>query len=383
MQGKWVKPANRNANQLRVAILVAFAVGGSGFSGGIVWVDAQQVAAPGAPAASMSSANTPHVDDTQATSPTIRARVQLVNVPVSATTRRGQRVIDLNQDEVKVFEDGVEQRITHFERETHTPLRIGLVLDTSNSARARLPYEKDAAQQFVDLVLQNGGTRSQVFLETYDSSSSVVQDFTSDPDLLSSKIEELKTGGGKALYDAVYFACREKLMKTGPREEVRRILVVVSDGLDVQSQHTLDQAVSMARMAETMVYTVGTAAYGYDSPGDKLLAELSTETGAYPSFPLRNAPGTDVKSGYESHGQIGSTSQNTGLAAETGELSAERMGNLVGALQFIGHDLGEQYTISYRPLRDMEDGTYRTIRVETTRRGVNLRWKPGYFATAE
>jgi VWFA-related protein len=302
---------------------------------------------------------------------------------VTASTKHGQRVIDLSREDVKVFEDGVEQKITHFERETRTPLRIGIILDTSNSARSRLSYEKDAAQQFADIVLQNGGTKNQAFLETFDASSSIVQDFTNDPDVLSDKILELKSGGGKALYDAIYFACREKMLKTGPREEVRRILIVVSDGLDVQSQHTLDQVVSMARRAETMIYTVGTAAYGFSNPGDKLLEDLSTETGGYPSFPLRDAPGTDLESGYLSHNQIGETSQNKGSGAETGKFSAERLVNLVNALQAIGHSLDEQYTIGYKPLRGALDGTYRSIRVETTRRGVTLRWKPGYFATAE
>jgi VWFA-related protein len=286
-------------------------------------------------------------------------------------------------EDLKVFEDGVEQKITHFERETNTPLRIGLILDTSNAARSRLSYEKEAAQQFVDVALRSGGTRNQAFLQTFDASSSIIQDFTNDPDLLIDKIQELKSGGGKALYDAIYFACREKMLKTGSPEEMRRILIVVSDGLDVQSQHTLDQAVSMSRMAETMIFTVGTAAYGFENPGDKFLEEMSTETGGYPSFPLRNAPGTDLEAGYLSHNQIGETSQNKSLGAETGELSSDRLVHLVEALQAIGRDLDEQYTIGYKPLRDALDGTYRSINVVTTRRGVTLRWKPGYFAAAE
>jgi VWFA-related protein len=345
----------------------------------------QQTTPPAAPTAPAPAGNTtqPGEGAPPATTPTIRTTVELVNVPVTASTKHGQRVIDLSREDVKVFEDGVEQKITHFERETRTPLRIGIILDTSNSARSRLSYEKDAAQQFADIVLQNGGTKNQAFLETFDASSSIVQDFTNDPDVLSDKILELKSGGGKALYDAIYFACREKMLKTGPREEVRRILIVVSDGLDVQSQHTLDQVVSMARRAETMIYTVGTAAYGFSNPGDKLLEDLSTETGGYPSFPLRDAPGTDLESGYLSHNQIGETSQNKGSGAETGKFSAERLVNLVNALQAIGHSLDEQYTIGYKPLRGALDGTYRSIRVETTRRGVTLRWKPGYFATAE
>jgi VWFA-related protein len=351
---------------------------------GSAWKAIPAVLALAAMAAGAGALRIAAQQSTPPAAPTIRTTVELVNVPVTASTRRGQRVIDLRQDELKVFEDGAEQKITHFERETRTPLRIGIILDTSNSARPNLSYEKDAAQQFVDLILQAGGTaKNQAFLETFDSSSSIVQDFTNDPDVLSDKIQDLKSGGGKALYDAVYFACHEKMMKTGPREEIRRILIVISDGMDVQSQHTLDQAVSMARMAETMIYTVGTAAYGFDNPGDKFLEDLSTETGGFPSFPLRNAPGTDLGSGALSHHQIDGTSQNKGEGAGTGELSADRMANLVTALQAIGHSLDEQYTIGYKPLRDAMDGTYRSIKVETTRRGVSLRWKPGYFATAE
>jgi VWFA-related protein len=286
-------------------------------------------------------------------------------------------------DELKVFEDGVEQKITHFERETNTPLRIGLILDTSNAARSRLSYEKEAAQQFVDVALRSGGTRNQAFLQTFDASSSIIQDFTNDPDLLIDKIQELKSGGGKALYDAIYFAGREKMLKTGSPEEMRRILVVLSDGLDVQSQHTLDEAVSMARMTETMVYAVDTAAYGFSNPGDKLLDDITSETGGFAASPLQNMTGTDMLTGYLSHGQIGETSQNKGLGAETGRFSSERLIQLADALQSIGRDLDEQYTIGYRPARDALDGTYRNIKVVTTRRGVTLRWKPGYFATAE
>ena len=361
---------------MAVALVGAFA--------GALRTPAQQATPPAAPTVSAPSGDNSHPEDNglPTKSTTIRSTVELVNVPVTAKTKRGQRVIDLNLDEMKIFEDGVEQKITHFERETRTPLRIGLVIDTSNSARARLSYEKDAAQQFADAVL-TGGTRNQAFLETFDASSSIIQDFTGDPDMLSEKIEGLKSGGGKALYDAIYYACREKMLKTGPREEVRRILIVVSDGLDIQSRHTIDQVISMARMAETMIFTVGTAPYGFSNPGDTLLEKMSTETGGYPSFPLRDAPGSDLESGYLSHNQIGGTSQNKGSGAQSGALSMERLENLAVALQAIGKDLDEQFNIGYKPLRDTMDGTYRSITVETTRRGVTLRWKPGYFARAE
>jgi hypothetical protein len=132
-----------------------------------------------------------------------------------------------------------------------------------------------------------------------------------------------------------------------------------------------------------MVYTVGTAAYGFSNPGDKLLEDISDESGGYASFPLREASGTDLETGYLSHGQVGETSQNKGLGAETGRFSAERLINLADVLQTIGRNLDEQYTIGYKPLRSSLDGTYRSIKVVINRRGVTLRWKPGYFATAE
>jgi VWFA-related protein len=357
-----------------VLALVAIAVG----------TETLRTAGQQAPPPAAASVAAPQGENTPlAKTTTIRSTVELVNVPLTVKNKRAQPVIDLGQQDFRVYEDGVEQTITHFERETSTPVRLGLILDTSNSARSRFSYEKEAASEFVFQILRNGGTKNQVFLQTFDATSSIIQDFTNDPDLLNEKIQDLKTGGGKALYDAIYYACREKMLKSGHPEDERRVLVILSDGLDVQSQHTLDQAISVARMAETMVYTIGTAAYGFTNPGDKLLADLSDATGAYPSFPLRENTGTDLETGYLSHGQIGETSQNKGLGAETGKFSAERLTHLANALEAIGRDLDEQYTIGYKPRRDALDGTYRSIRIECARKGVTLRWKPGYFASAD
>ncbi|MFZ0959384.1 MAG: VWA domain-containing protein [Terriglobia bacterium] len=352
---------------------------------GALRAPAQQASPPATPTAPTAAGNTenPGQGAAPAKTPTIKTTVELVSVPVTALNKRGLPVIDLGKEDFLVFEDGVEQPIRSVERETSTPLRVGLILDTSNSARRQLAYEKEAASEFVFQVLRNGGTKNQVFLQTFDASSSILQDFTSDPDQLNEKIQDLKSGGGKALYDAIYIACREKMRKTGSPEEMRRILVVLSDGLDVQSQHTLDEAVSMARLTETMIYTIGTAAYGFTNPGDKLLAEISSATGGAPTFPMVSSGDSDLEVGYLSHGQIGDTSQNKGLGAETGKFSADRLVHLADALQAISRELDEQYTITYRPLRSALDGTYRNIKVVTVHRGVILRWKPGYFATAE
>jgi Ca-activated chloride channel family protein len=313
----------------------------------------------------------------------IRVRVEVVNVPVTVLDKRGLPVIDLTQQDFEIYEDGVQQTIKYFSRELQPPLRIGLIIDTSNSARPAMDFEKDAASEFVFDMLKGLRSRHQIFLQTFDATSSIVQDFTNDPQILNEKIRTLKAGGGKALYDAIYFACKEKLMKAGPPEDTRRVLLVLSDGLDVQSQHSLAEAISMARKAETFIYTIGIAAYGFSNPGDKILEEISEATGGAAHFPRRETPGTDLGTGYLSHGQIGDTSQNKGLGAATGIYSATRLMQLAESLEAIGRELNEQYSIGYSPTNDHIDGTYRTIRVEARRKGVEIRWKPGYFAVGQ
>ena len=367
------------------AILATLVLAALLATAGALHAPAQETTPPAAPIAAPAGSDPTHQEESppSATRSHIRVRVEVVNVPVTVLNKRGGLVIDLTKDDFQVFEDGVQQSIRYFNRETQIPLRIGLVLDTSNSARRQLSFETDAASEFAFTVLHGGSSKNQMFLQTYDAASSIIQDFTNDPDLFNEKTRGLKAGGGKALYDAIYFACREKMLKAGQPEDTRRILVVISDGLDVQSQHSLDEAISMARKTETMIYTIGNAAYGYSNPGDKLLEKISADTGGAAFFPLRYTPGTNLETGYLSHGQIGDTSQNKGLGAETGKFSAERLVRLADSLQAISRELDEQYNIGYTPTRGALDGTYRSIKVVATRRGVTLRWKPGYFASPE
>ncbi len=318
-----------------------------------------------------------------ATQSNIRVRVEVVNVPVSVLDKRGLPVIDLKPEDFRVYEDGKLQTIRYFSREPLPPLRVGLILDTSNSARPQLSFEKDAASEFVFNMLQVRASKNLIFLQTFDASSSIVQDFTDDPELLNEKIRGLKAGGGKALYDAIYFACKEKMLRSGSPQQTRRVLVVVSDGIDVQSQHSFDEAISMAHRAETAIYLIASSAYGFSNPGDKTLQQMAEATGGAAFFPLRKAAGGDLGTGYLSHGQIGETSQNKGLGAETGIYSAERLMHLAESLEAIGRELNDQYTIGYTPTNPQLDGTYRSIRVVALRKGVQVRSKTGYFALTE
>lgn len=313
----------------------------------------------------------------------IQVRVNVVNVPVSVLGKNGLPVIDLTQNDFQVFEDGKQQTIKYFLRGSRPPLRIGLIMDTSNSARRQFQFQKDAASEFVFNMLQGQKSKNQMFLETFDATTSIPQDFTNDPESLNEKILGLKAGGGKALYDALYYACREKMLKSGPPSENRRVIVVISDGMDAQSTHTLAEAISMAHKTETVIYTLGNAAWGYDNPGNRILKEIAEETGGAALFPQEKAPGTDLETGYLSHGQIGDTSQNKGLGAGTGIYGAERLEQLADSLEAISRELADQYSIGYTPINDRMDGTYRTIRVVALRKGLEIRFKPGYFASAQ
>jgi Ca-activated chloride channel homolog len=313
--------------------------------------------------------------------PSIKVRVNVVNVPVSVLDKAGIPVVDLSKNDFKLYEDGTRQTIRYFSSAVVPPLRIGLILDTSNSARFELKFEQSAASDFAYSMLRGLHSGNEIFLETFDANSSLVQGFTDDPDVLNDKIQKLKAGGGKSVYDAIYDACEEE-MKAGPREGVRRVLLLISDGIDVESKHTLDDAISMAHRAETSIYTIGNTAYGYSNPGDKYLARIAGETGGAVFFPRRDTPGANLMTGYTAHGTFDNMDQNKGLDVETGVYTAERMIALADSLDAIRRELANQYLIGYTPTDSTLDGTYRAIRVVTDRKGVVVRNKPGYFATA-
>lgn len=353
----------------------------------VIWnsrVAAQQTdSKPATPDKTPASTTAIQAAPAENTKPPIQVQVNVVNVPVTVLGRNGLPVIDLTQNDFQVFEDGKPQAIKYFLRGSRPPLRIGLVMDTSNSARRQFQFQKDAASEFVFNMLQSQKSKNEIFLETFDATSSLIQDFTNDPQILNEKILALKAGGGKAVYDAIYIACKEKMLKSGPPSEYRRVLVLISDGLDAQSTHTLAEVISMAHKSETLIYTLGNVAWGYDNPGDKVLKELSEQTGGAAFFPREKAPGTDMGTGYLSHGQIGDTSQNKGLGASTGIYGALGLEQLADSLEAISRELTDQYSIGYTPTNDRMDGTYRTIHVVALRKGVEIRFKPGYFATAE
>ncbi len=282
-----------------------------------------------------------------------------VSLNVTVTDRRHKFVTDLDRDDFKILEDGRPQEVTNFSRQSDLPLRIGLLLDTSNSIRPRLRFEQDAAISFLDDVIRRG--KDQAFVMTFDNDPEVVQDFTDDLDLLTRAVEKQRAGGTTALHDALYVAS-DKLMKAPPPAggggEVRRVLVVISDGDDNMSDHTLSETVERADRAGAVVYSISTntdwLAVDGEAPknitkmhkthGDDVLEQFADETGGRVFFPYR-------------------------------------IDDLAQSFLDIGNELRSQYAIAYRPSNGVADGKYRKIRVELDRKGLNVRARKGYYAT--
>src|SRR5271157_5718797 len=285
------------------------------------------------------TANNPQVAGDQSR---IQVRVELVQMLATVTDKKNRLVTDLTKDDLKIFEDGKPQEIRFFSRETDLPLRIGMLIDTSNSIRDRLHFEQDAAVDFLTEVLRPGKDRA--FVEAFDVEPQFIQDYTDDVEKLSNAIQSLRAGGVTSLYDAVFLACKEKLYIFPPPEPyLRRVLIVISDGQDNQSVHTRDEAIAMAQKAEVTIFTIGTNRSGAEGKGDQVLKMLAKDTGGHPFFPF-----------------------------EAGDLAAN--------FQEIARELRSQYSLAYVSTNISHDGTFRKITIQPVDNSLRVRAKDGYFA---
>ena len=177
--------------------------------------------------------------------PSIRVLTGLVHLVVTVTDHHRNFITDLDQKDFKVLENGTAQEIRFFGRETDLPLRIGLLLDTSNSIRQRLQFEQEAAIDFLNKVIRRN--KDMAFLMTFDNEPEVIQDYTENLSLLTDAIRKQRAGGGTALDDAIYRASEmlsNPPLPPGPNPEVRRVIVVISDGDDNLSDHALSEAIT-------------------------------------------------------------------------------------------------------------------------------------------
>jgi VWFA-related protein len=272
----------------------------------------------------------------------ISVDVTRVNMLFTVTDKKGRFVTDLGKADFEVSEGKHPQSIIEFNAESDLPLRLAILIDTSNSIRDRFKFEQEAANEFLRSVLHANQDKAMVV--RFDTSAELSVDLTDDTDKLERGIRDLRPGGGTALYDAVFFACRDKLQQDQPRHKFRRAMVIVSDGDDNQSHYSRDQALEMAQRADVVIYAISTNISRIETDGDKVLKYFTAETGGRPFFPFKVE---DLSQSFEN----------------------------------IANELRHQYTLSYRPQPLLTDGLFHTIDVRVkNRRELVVHARRGYYA---
>lgn len=279
-----------------------------------------------------------------------------VRLPITVKDRKGQFVTGLTQNDFAVFEDKVQQQIDSFtsEENNNLPLYVAVLMDTSPSTAGKLKFEQESAMNFIQTVVRP--RRDRVLFATFDDQVTLRQDFTDRLELLDRAVFGVKKTGEKtALYDAIWQFCDEKMRAA----QGRRALVIITDGDDTYSRADINDAIDIAQRTETTIFAISTKAGlsssvpGVESgtvkdTGDKGLERLCDETG--------------------------------GVALFTGDMLA-----LERAFAQIAKELRSQYLITYRPINDKYDGSYRKVDVKLTSANdkYKLRTKRGYKAVTD
>jgi len=273
---------------------------------------------------------------------TIKKRVDEVNVLFIATDKRGKFVRNLNEKDFAILDDHKPpQSVVNFRRETDLPIQLGLLIDTSGSVRGRFDFEQEAAVSFLQNTVRPNFDKA--FVVGFNGHSQMMQDFTDNTALLSAAVHRLQDGGGTALYDAIYRACHENLIKDHEDRPSRRAIVVVSDGEDNQSDFSEAQAIEMAQRAEVIIYAISTDDSGLILRGDKVLQRLAEATGGRAFFPYKMK---DIKNSFSA----------------------------------IEDELRSQYIVSYHPADFEANGRYRPIEITALKKDLQVRSRKGYYA---
>lgn len=272
----------------------------------------------------------------------ISVDVTRVNMQFTVSDKKGRFVNDLTKNDFEIVESKKPQEIVEFTAESNLPLRLAILIDTSNSIRDRFKFQQEAATDFINTVIRPRQDKATVV--SFDMSAELVADLTDDVEKLGSAIRGLRPGGGTAMYDAVYFACRDKLMQDQPMHKFRRAMVILSDGEDNQSRWTREQALEMAHKADVVIYAISTNRLGVESDGDKVLKYFAQETGGLAFFPFK---AQDMAQDFEN----------------------------------IANELRHQYSVLFRPEPFKADGLYHAVKViAKNRKDLVVRARHGYYA---
>ncbi|MFY9528914.1 MAG: VWA domain-containing protein [Candidatus Acidiferrales bacterium] len=309
--------------------------------------------------------------------PKISVETKLVTVFATVREKHGQIVSNLTKDDFALEEDGRPQTITYFARENDLPLTVGLLVDTSLSQRRVLDQERSASYTFLDHTLREDKDRA--FVIHFDREVELLQDLTSSHQKLEAALHLLETpqpeqvseggphhrGGGTLLYDAVLLASDE-LMK---KQQGRKALIVLSDGVDRGSKETLEEAISAAQRANTVAYSIlFKDEQAYEQRGGFGGGGRGGHRGGPQRFPQQERP--DGKKILER------------ISKETGgrlfEVSKKQPVDQIYSQ--IEQELRDQYILGYAPDKTQSGAGYHKIHLVTKQKELSVQARDGYYA---
>jgi len=279
---------------------------------------------------------------------TLKVSVDLVNVPFTVTDRHGRFVSGLTAKDFAVEEDGRRQEIRNFSRENELPLTLAMLIDTSPSVRPVFDEEKATANAFLESILRS---KDLALVIGFDRSVTLVQDYTENIRLLRKAIDELETGGGTSVYDAVYLACKDKLST----EAGRKAIILISDGEDTTSKVKFNEALISAHQSDTVIYAISNSIRG----------------GLFPY-------GRRGRGGFGG-GDIGTLRK---FSTETGGATfvVNNQNTFSKIFDQIAQELRSQYSLGYNSTNTARDGKFRQIRIIPRDSSYTVRARKGYYA---
>ena len=302
----------------------------SALCAGIAAIYAQQAAAPAT-----------KVEPNQGADNRIVLDVNRVNMLFTVSDKKGRFITNLTKNDFEIIEEKKPQAIVEFVAESDLPLRLAVVIDTSNSIRERFKFQQEAAVEFINSVMR---PQDRAVVVSFDTGPELVADLTHDTAKLAQAVRDLRPGGGTALYDAIFFASRDKLMQDQPMHKFRRAMIVLSDGEDNQSRYTRDQALEMTQKADVVMYAISTNISRISTDGDKVLKYFAEETGGLTFFPFK-------------------------------------VQDLAQSFENIANELRHQYSVLYRPEPARTDGKFHEVTIKVkNRKDLIVRARKGYYA---
>jgi len=272
----------------------------------------------------------------------LRITANEVNLIFTVTDKHGHYIPNLKLNDFALLDDQrAPEKVTSFRQQINLPLRVGIVVDASTSIRTRFQFEQQSATEFLLNILKAQSDRA--FVMGFDVTPTIEADWTNNLDALETGINRMRPGGGTALFDAVYTACRDKLLTERGPEPVRKAMILISDGDDNQSRVHPDEAIKECQRADTIIYAISTNWTPSRGRGDKVLTDMAEATGGQVFFPP----------------------------------SVEEMSN---SFKSIEEELRSQYALTYVPADFRPDGSFRTIYLYCNDRRYQVRARKGYFA---